>query len=592
MRSLSLLLLGALCATSLSAQEARPAAALQGLDQIINDALKAFDVPGVGVAVVVGDEVVLSKGYGFRDVAKKTPMTGDTVMPIASMTKQFAVAGLATFVRQGKLEWDKPVRNYLPDFRLADENATAHVTPRDLVTHRTGLPRHDAVWYGTSFTREELMARLQYFPLNKDLRERFQYNNLMYMAAGFLGGKLAGTSWEEMTRKELFAPLGMKRSSFTLKEMQAEADRSEAYELNTKREVVRIEHKGLEAAGPAGSMNSCASDLANYARMMLNGGKFNGKQVLLEADVQGMMEPKIPIGRSPYAEFGFMHYGMGLFVQTYRGLEIAHHGGNIDGVSTTIVFVPSKKIGVVVLANRSATSLRDALPYEIIDRLAGLPSAGLLAKHREAEQKTFAAQDAAKAEGAGNRKKGTKPGRALADYAGDYVHPGYGRMQVRQEGEKLTLGYNGFSTPLEHWHYEVFKSPADRQNALELTEVNFLGGNDGEISGIAVPIEPNVPPTVFERRPPAEMFEKRFLEPMVGEYQLPNTTATVTLREDNVLIWTQLGRVRELAPIRNTMFRFKEDTGITFEFLKDASGKVDRIAVLPPGGDPMIVKRK
>lgn len=590
MRRVPFLLLGALCA-SLTAQEARPAAALQGLDQTIQEALKTFDVPGVGVAVVVGDEVVLAKGYGFRDVARKLPMTGDTVMPIASMTKQFTVAGLATFVRQGKLEWDKPVRNYLPDFRLADENATAHATPRDLVTHRTGLPRHDGVWYGTPFTREELMARLQYFPLNKDLRERFQYNNLMYMAAGYLGGRLAGTNWEEMTRKELFAPLEMKRSSFSLKEMQAESDRSEAYELNTKREVIRIDHKGLDAAGPAGSMNSCVKDLANYARMMLSGGKFNGKPVLLEADVQAMMDPKIPIGRSPYPEFGFTHYGMGLFVQTYRGMEIAHHGGNIDGVSTTIVFVPAKKFGVVVLANRSVTSLRDALPYEIIDRLAGLPSAGLLARHHEAEQKTYAAQDAAKTAGTSDQKKGTKPGRALADYAGDYVHPGYGRMQVRLQGDKLSLGYNGFTTPLDHWHYEVFKSPADRQNALELTAVNFLGGLDGEVSGIAVPIEPNVPPTVFERRPPAEMFEKKFLEPMVGEYQLPNTTATVTLRDDNVLIWTQLGRVRELAPIRGTTFKFKEDTGTTFEFLKDAGGKFDRLAVLPPGGEPLIVKR-
>ncbi len=111
--------------------------------------LKTFQVPGVAVAVVVGDEVVLSKGYGLRDVEKKLPMAAETQMPIASVTKQFTVAALGTLVRQGKLDWDKPVREYLPDFRLHNEYATSHATPRDLVTHRIGLPRHDFIWYGT-----------------------------------------------------------------------------------------------------------------------------------------------------------------------------------------------------------------------------------------------------------------------------------------------------------------------------------------------------------------------------------------------------------------------------------------------------------
>ena len=200
----------------------------------------------------------------------------------------------------------------------------------------------------------------------------------MYMTAGYLGGQIAKSSWEELVKNSLFTPLGMTRSNFTVAAMHADANYAQAYELNTKREVVRIEHMALDAGGPAGSINSSVDEMARYTRMMLAGGMFEGKRVLLEADVQAMMQPQMAVSKDFFADlFGFRNYGMGLFVQTYRGVEIAHHGGNIDGASALLVLVPSKKIGVVVLANRSGTRLRDALPYEIIDRLLGLESAGL-----------------------------------------------------------------------------------------------------------------------------------------------------------------------------------------------------------------------
>ena len=141
-----------LTTTEFHAKEPPPAQALASIDSVIEQELKTFQVPGVAVAVVVGDEVVLSKGYGLRDVEKKLPMAAETQMPIASVTKQFTVAALGTLVRQGKLDWDKPVREYLPDFRMHNEYATSHITPRDLVTHRSGLPRHDAIWYGTDLS--------------------------------------------------------------------------------------------------------------------------------------------------------------------------------------------------------------------------------------------------------------------------------------------------------------------------------------------------------------------------------------------------------------------------------------------------------
>jgi CubicO group peptidase (beta-lactamase class C family) len=577
----------------LSAKEPLPAEALKGIDPVIEQELKTFQVPGVAVAVVVGDEVVLAKGYGLRDVEKKLPMAAETQMPIASVTKQFTVAALATLVRQGKLDWDKPVREYLPDFRMNNEYATSHLTPRDLVTHRSGLPRHDAIWYGTDLSREQIYHRLPFFEFSRDLRVRFQYNNLMFMTAGYLGGQIAKSSWEDLVKNALFTPLGMKRSNFSVAAMHADPNYSQAYELNTKREVVRIEHSELDAAGPAGAINSSVDEMARYARMMLAGGMFEGKRVLLEADVQAMTEPWVPIGKDLFSDlFGFRNYGMGLFVQTYRGIEIAHHGGNIDGVSALIVFVPSRKIGVVVLANRSGTRLRDALPFEIIDRLLGLESAGLLARHRQLEEKGFAGEDAAKAAGTTDRKPNTKPARPLSEYAAEYLHPGYGPMKVRLEKDRLMLSYNKFTTPLDHWHYEVFQAPADRQNPLELTRVQFNSDFNGEVASLSVPLEPNVEPIVFSRQPPAEMRDPKFLAPLAGEYDNGGVPVTIAVREDNVLQYIVLGNARELIPVRGTYFRFKDLTGVAVEFMKDPAGQYDRMAIYSVGSENLIAPRK
>jgi hypothetical protein len=283
---------------------------------------------------------------------------------------------------------------------------------------------------------------------------------------------------------------------------------------------------------------------------------------------------------------------MGLFVQTYRGIEIAHHGGDIDGLSSLVVFVPSKKIGVVVLANRSGTRLRDALPYEIIDRLLGLESSGLLGRCRELELKGFASQDAAKSAGASDRKPNTKPARPLADYAAEYLHPGYGSIKVALEKDRLKLSYNKFSTPLDHWHYEVFQAPADRQNPLELTKVQFNSDLSGEVASISVPLEPNVEPIVFVRQPPAEMRDRKFLESLAGEYDIGAVSVTIAVREDNVLQYIVLGSVRELVPVRGTYFRIKTLTSVAVEFLKNASGQYDRMAIYSPGSENAIAPRK
>jgi hypothetical protein len=412
------------------------------------------------------------------------------------------------------------------------------------------------------------------------------------MTSGYLAGQLAKSSWEDLVKAALFTPLGMERSNFSVAAMRRDPNHAEAYQLDLQRKVVKVEHEPLDTMGPTGSINSSVDEMARYARMMLAGGTFDGKRVLLEADVQAMMQPQMPSGKSLFSDvFGFQSYGMGLFVQTYRGVDIAHHGGNLKGASGLIVFAPAKRIAIVVLTNRSRTRLRDALPYEILDRLLGLEPVGLLKRYREVEEKGFAAEDTAKQEGVSDRKPNTRPAHALPEYTGEYEHPGYGRIKISQEGDRLTLHYHHFSTPLDHWHYEVFQAPANRQNDLELTRVQFQSDLSGEIASITVPLEPNVEPVSFARQPPAQMRERAFLAKLAGEYDAP-APVSIVLRDDNVLQFTVLGIARELVPVRGTFFRVKDLAGSAVEFLSNEAGQVDRMAIYSTGSDSSIAPRK
>jgi CubicO group peptidase (beta-lactamase class C family) len=197
---------------------------LDGFDEFMAKAMAEFKVPGAAVAVVKDGTIVLSKGYGYRDRERKLPVTGSTIFPIASITKSFTVTALGTLADEGRLDWDRPVREYLPGFRMHDEVATEQLTTRDMVTHRSGLPRHDLVWYSSGFTREQLVEKLRYLELNKPIRSTFQYNNLMFLTAGYLGGRISGTSWEDLVRQRVLEPLGMTTTKFSSEDARKTAD--------------------------------------------------------------------------------------------------------------------------------------------------------------------------------------------------------------------------------------------------------------------------------------------------------------------------------------------------------------------------------
>lgn len=573
-------------------EQATKKPSLEGLDAFISEVMKEWKVPGLAIAVVQDGKIILSQGYGLRNVKNNLPVTPKTLFAIGSITKSFTVTGLGILNDQGKLDWDKPAREYLPTFRLYDSVASEHMTARDLVTHRSGLPRHDFLWYNSGFNRKEMLDRLRHLEPSKEFRSTWQYQNLMFMTAGYLAGQLASMSWEDFTRQKILLPLGMQGSNFSVLDSQKSADFALPY-AKVKEDLKEIPFRVIDEIGPAGSINSSVEDMANYVLLHLNKGKHGQTQLLSENNVAQMQTPQMVMpGATPYAEVGHSSYGMALVVSTYRGHKVVSHGGGIDGFTALLSFMPPDNIGMIILTNRSGNPVPAIVSYNVYDRLLGLEPVAWSQRIQEQQKKQEQAEEEAKKKGFTTRKEGTRPSHDLKEYAGEYEHPGYGVARVELEKDELKLVYNKITSPLKHFHYDVFEVPEDPLNPFQERKVRFPTDLKGEIDSLLVLLEPNVKEIVFTRMPEKAMKERKFLEALVGQYQLASATVTFALKGENTLTLTVPGQPEyEMVPVRGLTFDVKGLAGFSIEFKKDASGAVIEAAFYQPNGT-FLAKKK
>jgi CubicO group peptidase (beta-lactamase class C family) len=539
---------------------------LDGFDTFARQALIDWKCDGFAIAVVQDGKVILSKGYGLRDVKKNLPVTEKTLFAIGSATKSFTVTAMGALVDQGKLDWDKPVRDYLPDFKMWDPFATERMTPRDLVTHRSGLPRHDLMWYNSPLSREELFARLRYLEPNKDFRTTFQYQNLMFMTAGYLAGHVAGTTWEELVSRTIFTPLGMAGSNFSIADSQKSSDFSLGYQV-VDDVVADMPFRNINAIGPAGSINSNIEDMTKYVMMHLA----KGKGVVSATNEIQMMTPQMAISApSPDKELGDLAYGMGFFVTSYRGHKFVHHGGNIDGFSALVAFLPQDNLGLVILTNQNGSALPAMVAYNVWDRLLGFDQIDWTTRVKKQREMTKASEAAAKQKGYTTQRTGTRPSHELAEYAGEYEHPGYGILRIEQSGGGLKLDYHGLGGALTHFHYDVFSVPKNDANPFSEEKVQFHTNLAGEIDALGIPFESTLKNIEFVKLADRGMTQKTFLQPLTGDFQRGPMVATVALKGDTALTLTLPGQpVYTLVPVRGTKFNIKELNGYSVEFKGD-----------------------
>lgn len=574
------------------ATPAATAALLDSLRKFIPDAMNDFKVPGLAIAIVRKGEVIFSEGFGHRDAEKKLPVTPNTLFAIGSSTKAFTSFVIGTLVDDGKLEWEKPVVEYLPGFKLQDECATSLMTPRDLLTHTSGLPRHDLMWYNSSYTRKEIFERLQYLEPSAEFRGAWQYQNLMYMTAGYLAGDVMGTSWEELVRTRIFTPLAMTRSNFSVRNLDTAADASRGYRIHEKggkKVVEMIPYRNIDQIGPAGSINSNVIDMAKWVALHLGDGTHEGKRVISEATLKELHAPQVVIGDNTTSrENLFQLYALGWMVEAYRGHRLLHHGGNIDGFTALVTFMPDDDIGMVILTNMNATALPSMVMYTIYDRMLGLSEIDWRGKMK-AQMGSLDSVIATMQENENLvRVAGTRPSHDLDDYVGEYENEAYGVIKIEEVRDRLKARYNGLETPLEHFHYDIFSTtgPPEELKGMKLL---FQTGMNGDVDRVAVRLEPQVDEIIFKRR--GETLDSASLAKYTGEYLLSGMTMTFTMRGGNVLMLSAPGQPPyELIPYREGEFKLKGAEGYSVKFITE-KGKVTKATFIQPNG-VFVAKRK
>jgi CubicO group peptidase (beta-lactamase class C family) len=555
--------------------------------------MKESNVPGLAIAIVRDGKVVHSKGYGFRDVGRRLPVTPKTLFAIGSITKSFAVVSLGALADEGKLDWDKPLRECVPNFRLYDPVASERITMRDLVTHRSGLPAHDFFMYHGGFSQKEMMERLRYLEPSHDLRTTYQYSNLLFMTAGCLGGQLAGTTWEELTRQKVLVPLGMERTNFSVRESQKSGDFALPYrKVNDEFKEIPHQFLNFPEEGAAGIMNSNVEDMSRYLLFFLNHGNDAKSRVLSRQNMVQMQTSMIAMPPWLYPELGPFSYGMGLGLTTYRGHKYLGHGGGLHGFTALFSFMPQQDTGVIVLTNGESL-LPHIITYNAYDRLLGLEQVAWTQRFKDEQRKQEESVAEAEKKAYTAHKAGTRPSHALQDYVGEYEHPGYGMVRIALENNELRLAYNkkGFS-PLKHFHYDVFEfTPEPVDESLGKLKVSFSTNFQGEIDRLQIPLEEHVKEIAFDRRPTKGMTEKSFLQPLAGNYDLAGNTVTVALKGDSRLVLTNWGAGRlailaqreyELQLIRGFSFEIQGLTGFTVEFKKDHSNQITEMVFYEP----------
>jgi CubicO group peptidase (beta-lactamase class C family) len=484
------LLLGLLLFAAAPALAAAQPAPLRGLDAYVERAMRDWEVPGLAIAVVRGDSVVFARGYGVRELGRPERVDAHTLFAVASTTKAMTAAALGMLVDQQRIGWDDPVARHFPVLQLHDPYVTRELTVRDLLTHRSGLPRGDLLWWAAPHSRTEVLQRVRHLRPASSFRARYGYQNIMYLAAGELLAGVSGQSWDDFLAEHLFRPLGMNRSNTSVARLAGMGNVATPH-ARIDDQVRPVAWRSFDNVGAAGAVNSSAWEMAQWIRLNLNHGTFAGRRLLSEATIREMQTPQTVIRADTlaerlYPEVNFRAYGLGWVLQDYRGRKMVHHGGALDGMRTHLAMIPSERLGVVVIANMEPTTLHVALAYRVLDAyLDGRRrdwSRDLLAV-AERQRREAAERDRQRREA---RVVDTRPSLPLERYAGAYTDSLYGEVRVAQEDGRLVLRFgSSYTGDLEHWHFDTFRVTW-RDAVMGRTTATFTLNGSGAVRSLCV----------------------------------------------------------------------------------------------------------
>jgi CubicO group peptidase (beta-lactamase class C family) len=552
------------------------------LDRLAADVMADWKVPGAALSVVHDGKVALTRAYGQRDVEANRPVTAATRFVICSITKSFTATAVALLHNEGRLDWTKPVRDCLPEFRLHDAVASERVTVRDLLCHMSGLPRHDWIHFAGDRTPAEMLGLMRHLELSRDIRAAWQYNNLCYNVAGLLIERVSRQSYEAFIRARLTDRLGM-TVGFTLDDLEASNEAARPYMMHedTRLPAIRLPIRSTAA----GAINTSAIDLANWMRLHLGKGEFDSERLLPATLIEELHAPRVYNTSPGYAEFGEAHYGLGFQAHSYRGDRLVSHGGGWPGWGTLMTLAPDLGIGIAVLTNRSPSEVPPTLTWYILDRLRGREPVDWRERARKRREEFIAQMQVDKDAHEKARRLNTRMSHEPAAYAGDYEHPAYGVMSIREQAGTLNWSWRGMFATLAHRHYETFELPEVPDRLLpDKLAITFLTDRDGNIVSLSAPLEPMVKDIVFAHLAAGDCTEPAFRARCVGLFKGGATEHRITLDTEGRLVLKPDNQpAYHLEPQQGRSFRIVELVGFVVEFSGEGT-VVDQVIFHQPNG--------
>ena len=567
---------------------------LAGFDAFMEKTLKDWNAPGIGVGIVVGDKLVFAKGYGYRDYEKKLPITANTMYPIASNTKLFTAVAAGFLVEEGKLTWDQPIRESVPTINFYNNYLNNTITLRDMLAHRTGITRHDSIWYKSDYSTKELFERLKYLEPKESPRQIFLYNNMMYAGVGYTIQLQSGKTWGEFVREKILQPLEMKSTVYSIKDMLKQPDYGVPFtERRDSSELYKIPYyEDTDGLAAAGAIISNIEDMSHWLIALMNNGKYNGKQVLPPKALQATLEPAIALPNAAGQTRGWWEvlnqaYGMGRWTASYRGRLIAFHGGDLPGFHSQISYMPNEHIGVIVFVIGNHTApLYNPISYNVYERLLGMDPTPWTDRLLDIRLKNKKAGMEARGKAGFGRVPDTKPSHPLADFVGEYEHPAYGTLKISLKDNQLQFDFHKIVMPLSHFHYDRFDSPDDEQNGK--WSFNFSTNPQGDIDKATISLDEGE--ITFVRRP--AKLDESAAQRIAGTYVTPSgATFQVAFKPGSGLYVVRLGAPdQKLIPYKGLKFRIPEFADVIIEFVEE-NGQITAMKQIDPSGEYVSKRR-
>jgi len=456
-----------------------------GFDAYVTKTMADGKVPGLSLAIVRNDSVIYVKAYGVKELGKADKVDENTLFEIGSTTKTFTSTLVGIMQTDGKLRFDDKISTHLPDFRLYDPYASAEVTIRDALSHRTGLARGELMWLASGLSRTQIIHRLRFQPPATSFRSAYAYNNPMVVVAGEVAAKAGGSTWEDLIQQRILTPLGMARSIPLVKDFSRVSNAATPHAMGPSGSYAQ-EHEILENIGPAGSINSTARDMAQYLRFQMGDGTFNGKRIISTAALREIHTPQMLMGggggrgnaggvAKPNA------YGLGFMVTDFRDHVYWNHGGNTVGMTTAMGMLPTEKIGAVVLSNLDHTGVPEAVLRYVLERHLKLPIETVAQSGRGG---------GGGGGGGGGRGSATTPVTStppldLTAYTGTFVDSLFGEVTVTVKDGKLNAVRAGLHGTMEHVNRDNF-TWSTGLTVLPTLPLQFLVGRDGRASALLI----------------------------------------------------------------------------------------------------------